>query len=379
MAKTWLEISADSFMHNLRSVYDLRDRPLMVAVKGNAYGHGLNEIVAVLNNTPLVGILAVDAIEEAHQVRQSGWKGEILIIGWLDDEGVRQAIVHDYAIVLPSLEDMRRYSLLAGPLERTLRVHIKVETGTVRLGMTASDALSLLAGGAESRSGVRIVGVYSHYANIEDTTDHRFAHEQLARFQQVLDQIGPDLRSRLMVHFSCSASALVFPESLFDLVRLGISAYGYWPSKPVIVSFRQHPSQASFTLRPVLSWYSRVAQIKEMPPGTSVGYGLSYRTLTRTRLAVIPVGYYDGYDRHLSNQGLVIIRGQAAPIRGRICMNMFMVEVGHIAGIETGDRVTLIGDDGDNHIDANTLADWAGTIHYEVLSRINPQLPRTVV
>ena len=116
-----------------------------------------------------------------------------------------------------------------------------------------------------------------------------------------------------------------------------------------------------------------------MPSGTSIGYGLSYRTLTSTRLAVIPVGYYDGYDRQLSNQGLVIIRGQAAPIRGRICMNMFMADVGHIGGVVAGDRVTLIGQEGDNCVDAGSLADWAGTIHYEILSRINPELPRIIV
>lgn len=379
MAKTWLEISAQNFLHNLKSFYELRKCPLMVVVKGNAYGHGLREIVTILRDSPYVGALAVDAIEEADQARAAGWKGEILVIGWLDDSCLKQAIAGDYALVLPSLADLQRFSEQAQAQKRTLRIHIKVETGTRRLGMPVQDAVSILGDGLDCRPGIRISGIYSHYANIEDTTDHRFAREQLDSFRQVLERIDPQTRSRLQVHFSCSASALVFPESLFDLVRLGISAYGYWPSKPVIVSFRQHPAQADFSLRPVLSWYSRVAQVKEMPSGTSIGYGLSYRTLTSTRLAVIPVGYYDGYDRQLSNQGLVIIRGQAAPIRGRICMNMFMVDVGHIGGVVAGDRVTLIGQEGDNCVDAGSLADWAGTIHYEILSRINPELPRIIV
>jgi len=379
MPKTWLEISANHLLHNLRSIHSLRGRPLMVVVKGNAYGHGLKEIVGIIKDCSFIMVLAVDAIEEADLLRQNGWLGEILIIGWLDDDGVRQAAMQNYVLVLPSLDDLKRFSKLAEEMKRTLRVHIKVETGTARLGMPVSDALSLIKVGTESSPLVRITGIYSHFANIEDTTDHRFACEQLTRFQEVLGQVDSDLRARLLVHFSCSASALVFPDSVFDLVRLGISAYGYWPSKPVIVSFRQHPDQLDFSLKPVLSWYSRVAQVKNLPSGTSVGYGLSYRTLTRTRLAVIPVGYYDGYDRQLSNQGLVVIRGQAAPIRGRICMNMFMVDVGHIRGIQTGDRVTLLGEEGDICIDAGTLADWAGTIHYEILSRINPGLPRVIV
>jgi alanine racemase len=337
MAKTWVELSAAKLLHNLESFYRLRQRPLMVAVKGNAYGHGLCEVVSIIKDSPHV------------------------------------------ALVMPSRADLDRCRAAAAETGRILRVHLKVETGTVRLGMSVSEAVSLLTGGLDDHPGIRIVGVYSHFANIEDTTDHRFARSQLARFEEVLDALAPQVRSKLTVHFSCSASALVFPESLFDLVRLGISAYGYWPSKPVIVSFNQAFPGNEFSLKPVLGWYSRVAQVKELPAGTPVGYGLSYKTLTSSRLAVIPVGYYDGYDRQLSNQGLVLIRGQAAPIRGRICMNMFMVDVGHIPGVRAGDRVTLLGEEGDNQLDAGTLADWSGTIHYEVLARINPLLPRVVV
>lgn len=379
MAKTWVEISAENLRHNIRSIAELRGRPVMAAVKGNAYGHGLEECIAILKDCSSVGVMAVDAIEEADTVRRCGWQGEILVIGWLDDAAVRRALECDYQVVLPSMEDLDRYEGLAAAGKRTLRIHIKVETGTMRLGMSAEEAVTLLSSGVDCRPNLRVTGVYSHYANIEDTTDHRFAREQLSRFQEVLERIGPQTRARLKVHFSCSASALVFPDSLFDMVRLGISAYGYWPSKPVIVSFRQQEAEKDFVLKPVLSWYSRVAQVKETLPGTPVGYGLSYRSLTRTKLAVVPVGYYDGYDRQISNQGLVVIRGQSAPIRGRICMNMFMVDVGHIEGVKSGDRVTLIGGEGDNRVDAGTLADWAGTIHYEILSRINPLLPRVIV
>lgn len=379
MAKTWVEISADNLRHNIRSVYELRGRPVMAAVKANAYGHGLEECVAILRDCPELGALAVDAVEEADTVRRCGWKKDILIIGWLDDTGVDRALDCDYQVVLPSLEDLARFENLAAVRKRTLRIHIKVETGTMRLGMSPDDAVALLSSGTDCRPGIRVTGIYSHYANIEDTTDHRFAREQLNRFRQVLERIAPQTREHLQVHFSCSASALVFPDSLFDMVRLGISAYGYWPSKPVIVSFRQQEAQDGFSLKPVLSWYSRVAQVKEMLPGTPVGYGLSYRTLTKTKLAVVPVGYYDGYDRQISNQGLVIIRGQAAPIRGRICMNMFMADVGHIDGVRAGDKVTLIGGEGENRVDAENLADWAGTIQYEILSRINPLLPRIIV
>jgi alanine racemase len=162
------------------------------------------------------------------------------------------------------------------------------------------------------------------------------------------------------------------------MVRVGISAYGYWPSKQTYISYIEKKKK-KIQLKPVLSWYTRAAQIKTLERGDSIGYGITYRTFNKTKIVVVPVGYYDGYDRKLSNISTIFVNNSKAPVRGRICMDMFMAEVTHIKNIKPGDKITLIGQVGEEKIDADYLGELAGTINYEILSRINPLIPRIIV
>jgi alanine racemase len=177
---------------------------------------------------------------------------------------------------------------------------------------------------------------------------------------------------------ACSAAAILFPETYFNLARVGIGLYGLWPSRETLVSCRQR-GQEPLKLKPVLSWRARVAQIKSVPVGAYIGYGCTYRTTRPTCLAIIPVGYYDGYDRSLSNASYVLIKGKRAPLRGRVCMNFIMVDITDIPGVALEDRVTLLGVDGREKITADQLASLAGTISYEIVTRLNPAIPRFIV
>ena len=177
---------------------------------------------------------------------------------------------------------------------------------------------------------------------------------------------------------ACSAATILFPEAHFGLARVGISSYGIWPSKETRVS-ANHIAGADLELKPVLSWKTRVAQLKTVPAGGYVGYGCSWRAPVETRLAVLPIGDADGYDRGLSNVGHVLIKGHRAPIRGRVCMNVTMVDVTHIPDVTLEEEVVLLGKQGSEAITAETLAGWCGTIAYEVVSRISPALPRVRV
>jgi alanine racemase len=242
--------------------------------------------------------------------------------------------------------------------------------------MPPAHAVDIFTGAsAAAAKHVDLIGIYSHFANIEDTTDHSFAQHQLDIFNDLLQKIN---HKKLLKHFSCSASTLLFPETHFDIVRVGISAYGFWPSKPTYVSYIEKKKPA-IRLKPVLSWISKVAQVKTLEKGESIGYGLTYKAFDRARTVVVPVGYYDGYDRKLSNVSTIIVNGVKAPIRGRICMNMLMAEVTHIKNIKAGDRVILIGEEGNEKITSDNLADLAGSINYEIVSRLNPLIPRLVV
>jgi len=372
--KTHVEINSANLLANLEWFADRTKKPLIFVVKGNAYGHGLKEVVSIASTFPRLAYFAVDSAFEALQARVHAGEKPVLVVGWIPDEDLPAILAAGIELIAPSVPYLKKVSALARKHRLQAKVHLKVETGTSRLGIEAGKVPAALAG--LNPETVQVKGIYSHFANIEDTTDHSYAKCQLDLFNQLVAGINP---GRFLKHFSCSASALLFPETYFDLVRVGISAYGFWPSKPTQVSFQEQNQGGPARLRPVLSWYSRVAQVKELPKNSPVGYGLSYRTLKKTRLAVIPVGYYEGYDRRLSNNGWIIVGGKRAPLRGRVCMNMLMADISHIPGVKPGDRVVLIGCRGDERITADELAEACQTIHYELIARINPLIPRLVV
>jgi len=297
----------------------------------------------------------------------------VLVMGWADDDELEYLVGAGVELVVPALEYLERVRAVARKLRMVARCHIKVETGTRRLGMEPAEVRTLLrsAPGPE----VEFCGIYSHFADIEDTTRHEFAGRQLETFRSLLKDV-PEA-GRLRRHMACSAAALLFPATHFDFVRLGISAYGYWPSRETRISWQEQKGDG-MKLCPALTWETRVAQVKKVSSGETVGYGRSYRAFSDSRIAVIPVGYYDGYDRRLSNSGIILIKGVEAPVRGRICMNMMMADVTHIPDVRAGDRVVLLGEGDNGRIDAGDMAERCGTIHYEILSRIAPHLPRTV-
>jgi alanine racemase len=378
--KTHIEISSENLVHNLNVFKQLTDKKLMFVVKANAYGHGLKEIISITKDLPIIDYYAVDTVTEALAVKEVDDKRKILVIGWSDDEEMEVLLLNGFETIVPSVDFLKRANKIAGKLKTRAPVHLKVETGTARLGMEPARVKNILNASPSPYPDIKVVGIYSHFANIEDTTDHSYAQHQLEIFNDLLSQIDA---GHLLKHFSCSASTLLFPETYFDIVRVGISGYGYWPSRETYISYIEQNKNGKrlqrIQLKPVLSWYAKAAQVKTLETGDPIGYGLTYRTFNKTRILVVPVGYYDGYDRKLSNISTIIVNGVKAPVRGRVCMDMIMAEVTHIKHIKPGDRVTLIGREGNEAIDADDLAELSGSINYEILSRINPLIPRIVI
>lgn len=370
--KSWLEINRENLVHNLETFGKITDRPVMFAVKANAYGHGLREVVGIAKDVDCIEWYAVDTVDEALLVRELDPEGRVLVIGWTDDEDILRLVEDDIEMVAPSKEFVERVVNITERAGKTAKVHLKLETGTARLGIREDELDRVKKLIEDSR--VRVTGIYSHFANIEDTTDHTYAMSQLEKFNRMASEFSEDT----IKHFSCSAAALLFPETRFDVVRVGISAYGYWPSVPTRVSWKEKNSEM-LELKPVLRWCSKVAQVKDIRKGEGVGYGLTFKAYHDMKIAVVPVGYYDGYFRGLSNVSHVLIDGTRAPVKGRICMNMFMVDVTHIDKISEGDEIVLLGRQGEDDISADTLGGLTGTISYEVLAAINPLIPRRVV
>lgn len=217
-----------------------------------------------------------------------------------------------------------------------------------------------------------------HFANIEDTTNHDYARQQLEKFVVMVDRmdalgIKPKIR-----HTASSAALILFEKTRFEMVRPGLSVYGHWPSKETYLSYMMEGGENKL-FHPTLSWHTRITQLKKLDADSFIGYGKTYRTTAQANIAILPVGYADGYPRSLSNKGYVLIRGCRAPIRGRICMNLFMVDVTHIKGVKLYEKVTLIGKDKKEELSAEQIADWTDSIQYEILARISPAIPRITV
>jgi len=373
--KTHIEISKANLRHNLNVFREITRKKIMFVIKANAYGHGLNEIIEMSKEHPAVDYFAVDSVAEALVIKSRQRKKPVLILGWSDPAEVREIIANGFEMVVPSLEQLKLARQIAKKYKQKALLHLKLETGTHRLGLEPEKVVEILRGFPDPQLELR--GIYSHFANIEDTTDPTFARQQLALFNQVLQYVPA---GKVLRHFSSSASSLLFPTTFFDIVRIGISAYGYWPSKQTHALYlEKNKNKNKIAFKPVLSWYAKVAQVKQIKKGSAIGYGLSYRAYSKVKMIVVPVGYYDGYDRKLSNISQVLVNGIKAPVRGRICMDMFMADVSHIKNVRVGDRVVVLGEENRERIDADMLAELAGTINYEILARINPLLPRTIV
>ena len=385
----------------------------MAVVKSNAYGHDLEQVVRTL--TGQVDWFGVNSLHEVERLRRIDATTPVLVMGVDARElaagpGIREKWFGDsvasydqltasgpVACVVSSLETLQWIAEHAPQTE----FHLKVDTGLSRLGVHGKELDECLAF-LRAHPGLKWSGLMTHFANVEDVTDQSYALEQLRRFEEARTAAGEAAgERRLTVHAAASAPALLLPAARLDLIRVGIALYGLWPSAETRLSVRsQHESDAGAgtmpELRPVLRWLTRIAHIHDVPAGASVGYGCTYQTTSDTRVATLPVGYYEGYERALSNRGHVLIAGRRAPLLGRVSMNMIVVDVGHIPEARAGDVAVLIGrsepasspgqakqaepaDESVEVISADDLADLTGTINYEVTTRIHTSIPRVLV
>ncbi len=376
---TWCEVSREALRNNVeefRRLVGPRCR-LAPVVKANAYGHGL-EIAARVFAEAGADALCVHDLWEAGRVRAAGLSLPVVVLGPLSPEQAAEAVA--LGGIEPTVVDATLVQALEGAGEASRAptgVFLKFESGTNRQGVRLPEVLDLARRIASSRW-VRLLGLSMHFADIEDTTDHTFARGQMARFLEAVEALrreGLDVPVRSAGN---SAATILWPEAHLDLVRVGIGAYGMWPSTETFVAAAlTHRERVA--LRPALTWKTRVAQVKDVPPGEFIGYGRTFRTTHPTRIAVLPVGYYDGYDRGVSNMAYVLVRGRRAQVRGRVCMNLIMVDVTDVPGVAPGDEVVLLGQDGEEAITAERFAQWAGTINYEVTTRIAESVPRVLV
>lgn len=357
---THVEVSLGTISQNYDAIRaHVGKAEVMPVVKANAYGHGIVEVSQHLAAHGAT-CFGVALLEEAVVLRQAGITQPILVFGGVVARQIPQFIGHDLMMAASSIDKMRQIDEAAAAAGRKARVHLKIDTGMERIGVHWYSAEKLLEASLTFQN-IEIAGIYSHFANA-DAEDLSSAREQLSRFLEVLEfypKRGLPMPQR---HIANSGGILQFPESHLDLVRPGILLYGVYPSREV---------RQTIAVKPALSWKSEVVYFKVVEAGSPVSYGGTWKPDHPVRVVTVPVGYGDGFARALSNRGHVLIRGQRHPIVGRVCMDQFMVNL-EWGTAYNGDVVTLIGEG----ITAQDVADWAGTIPYEVLTNINARVPR---
>ena len=345
---------------------------LMVVIKADGYGHGAVPVAHALdelteNGKPVVEAYAVAIPEEAKELRKAGITKPILILGVTVKEQLSELIANDVTLTVFDLSYARQISEEAVRQNKTAKIHIKLDTGMGRIGYSGSeqDAEEVLA--MTKLPNIFVEGLFSHFATA-DEADKAFTEKQMERFEH-FEQMLKARSVRIPTRHICNSAAIMeLPQMHMEMVRSGISTYGLYPSTEV--------NQERLKLEPILELKSRIAFVKEVNKGFQVGYGATFVTERKTRIATIPVGYADGYPRSLSNKGRILVHGKSARILGRICMDQFMVDVTDIPEAKAGDLVTLIGQEKEECIPVEEIASLTGTINYEVTCDIAKRVPR---
>ena len=363
---TWAEIDLDAIAFNAAGLkaHAGGKAELMATVKANAYGHGAVPVARAAMEGGATR-LAVHRTLEGVQLCQAGITAPILIMGYTLPAESERVVRWGLTPTVNSRPQAEALSAAAVAQGKVLPVHVKVDTGMGRYGLLPAevpDLVRFLSG----LPGLALEGLYTHYA-IADLADKTFTRHQFSIYMDVVQQLKTAGFTFPLKHVSNSAAALDLPEMALDMVRCGIALYGLRPSDEV---------EPAVPLRPALTLKSRIVRVRTLPAGSSISYGRTCITDEPMRVALVPVGYGDGYHRILSNRGAVLIHGRRAPIVGRVCMDQFVVDVSHIPAVQLHDVVVLIGRQGTGHIPAEEVARWAETINYEVTTSLLPRVAR---
>ncbi len=368
--RVWAEVDLDAIWENMVHMKEniAENTKILAVIKTDGYGHGGVPIAKMLEQLDFMFGYAAATYEEAHVLREAGVKKPILILGYTFPYCYEELIREEIRPAVYRRDTVEELVAAAANVGQKAKVHIKVDTGMGRIGITPDEEglefVRFLMGHPE----LEVEGIFTHFAK-SDEEDKTSANHQLALFQNFIDRIQTELGLTIPVkHCANSAAILEMPQANMDMVRAGITTYGLYPSEEV--------SKDIVPLRAAMSLYSHIVYCKTIHAGQSVSYGGLFTAQKDTRVATIPVGYGDGYPRSLSGKGYVLIRGKKAPILGRVCMDQFMVDISEIPGVMEGDKVTLLGVDGTERITAEELGELSGRFNYEFVCDLGKRIPR---
>lgn len=371
-SRVYARVDLDAIVSNMERMKERlpQETQIMAVIKADGYGHGAVQVAEMLEGYDYIWGFAVATLDEAIVLRAEKIKKPILVLGCVFPDQYMEMLKNDIRMNVYTKEMAESISQMAAQIGKTAYMHIKLDTGMGRLGFDITEKSVEAIAEIRQMKQVAMEGIFTHFAKA-DEVDKDFTRTQLTRFQWMVDQLKEKEVTFSLEHCANSAAIIDLPELPFNLVRAGISTYGLYPSEEV--------QKDQLRLKPALSLKSHVAFVKEVEEGTPISYGGTFVAPKRMQIATIPVGYADGYPRSLSNLGYVLIRGKKAPIIGRICMDQFMVDVTEIEGVSFGDKVTMIGCDGNETITVEMLGELSGRFNYEFICDLGKRIPRVYV
>ncbi|EGD46399.1 alanine racemase [Ruminiclostridium papyrosolvens DSM 2782] len=370
--RAWAEISLDNIAHNIREIRRItgKNAEIMGVVKADAYGHGVMEVAKTLLENG-ASRFAVSMLDEAIQLRREGIEVPILILGYTDPRRANEIIENDVTQSVFSHDLAQALSDEAVRQGKKVKIHIKIDTGMSRIGFLPGYSAVKNVVEISRLPNIIIEGLFTHFATA-DEKNREYTNTQFERFMSIcceLQRIGIHIPVK---HCANSAAIIEYPEMHLDMVRPGIILYGMYPSDDV--------NKAKIDLKPAMTLKANVIMVKEVEKNTSISYGRIFTTGRTSKIATIPIGYADGFNRMLSNKGKVLINGEFAPVVGRVCMDQCMVDITDIgSNVEVGDEVVLIGAQGQNNITAEDVAQTIGMINYELVCIVGKRIPRAFV
>ena len=377
-----IEISRSAYRHNIRYLKKIAGKNVRISsvIKGNAYGHGIDNMVPLAEEAGIRHFSVFSAREalQTHSVRSP--ESHIMIMGHLDEQELSWAIENGIEFFVYDHDRLNKSLELAARINKKARLHIEAETGFHRTGFAYGDMPSVVKKLKQNQDHLVLEGLCTHYAGAESLANYLRVKNQIITYRKFVRYFNKHKLSIGYRHTACSAAALTYPATIMDMVRFGIAQYGYWPSPETrMFRFRRESPAEDNALRRLLSWKSKVGAIKEVEAGQFIGYGSSYLSNKKIRIAIIPVGYANGFSRSLSNTGRVLIRGRRVPVIGSVTMNTLTVNVTDIPGVEKGDEVVIIGKQKRLSISIASFCEMSNQLNYQLLTRLPADIPRKVV
>ncbi len=384
-----ITLSKSAVRQNVRFVKrKLADNVLLSAVlKGNAYGHGIKEMVPLFESAN-VKHLSVFSTHEAEKVCQVKKKNtEVMIMGWMEDEETEWAIENDVEFYVFEMGRLKAAIHFAKRLGKKAKLHVEVETGMNRTGFEQEhleEVMDFMKGNEEH---ISFTGLCTHYAGAESITNYIRVVDQIKKFKKICDLFEENGLVPKRKHTACSAAAMSYPETQMDMVRIGILLYGFWPSQETFIAYQRSNGhgqdgldrKVKHPLKRVISWRSKIMSVKEVPVGEFIGYGTSYQATKKMKIATVPVGYAYGFARSLSNQGRVIVNGKRVAVISTVNMNLMIINVTECKNVGKGDEVIMIGSNGKINVTVASFGELSNQLNYELLSRLPMDIPRRVV